>query len=141
MSTGRFCSNGAVRKCSSIAWKPASMSPERVGADRDHRREADRRVHRVAAADPVPEAEHVRGVDAERGHLLGVRRDGDEVPRDRRLVAERRQRPLAGRARVRHRLERREGLRRDDEQRLGRVEVAGRLGEVGAVDVRDEPEA
>ena len=34
-------------------------------ADRDHRREADRRVHRVAAADPVPEAEHVAGVDAE----------------------------------------------------------------------------
>ncbi len=26
MSTGRFSSSGAVRKCSSIAWKPASMS-------------------------------------------------------------------------------------------------------------------
>jgi hypothetical protein len=25
-STGRFRSNGAVRKCSSIAWNPASMS-------------------------------------------------------------------------------------------------------------------
>ena len=51
-----------------------------------------------------------------------------------------RQRPGARRAGVGHRLQRGEGLRRDDEQRLGRVEVAGRLGEVGAVDVRDEAE-
>jgi hypothetical protein len=26
MSTGRFRSNGAVRKCSSIAWKPFSIA-------------------------------------------------------------------------------------------------------------------
>ena len=50
------------------------------------------------------------------------------------------QRPVARRVRVGHRLERGEGLRRDDEQRLGRVEVARRLGEVGAVDVGDEAE-
>ena len=31
MITGRFCSNGAVRKCSSIAWKPASSSAKRSG--------------------------------------------------------------------------------------------------------------
>ena len=36
-----------------------------VGADGDHGGQADGRVHRVAAADPVPEAEHVGGVDAE----------------------------------------------------------------------------
>ena len=41
---------------------------------------------------------------------------------------------------VGHRLQRREGLRRDDEQRLRRIEIADRFGEVGAVDVRDEPE-
>ena len=41
---------------------------------------------------------------------------------------------------VGHRLERRERLRGDDEQRLRRIEVAGGLGEVGAVDVRDEAE-
>ena len=34
-------------------------------ADRQHRREADRRVHRVAAAHPVPEAEHGSRVDPE----------------------------------------------------------------------------
>ena len=32
---------------------------EPLGADREHRGQADRRVHRVAPADPVPEAEHV----------------------------------------------------------------------------------
>ena len=113
---------------------------ELPGADRDHRREADGRVHRVATADPVPELEHVRGVDAELVHLLGVRRDGDEVLGDRRLVPQGAQAPGARRAGVGHRLEGREGLRRDDEQRLRRVEVAGGLGEVGAVDVGDEPE-
>src|SRR5438552_2832896 len=111
-----------------------------LGADRDHRRETDRRVHRVAAADPVPEAEHVGRVDAELRDLGGVGRHRDEVLRDRALVAQRPQRPLARAARVRHRLERREGLRGHDEQRLRRVEVARRLDEVRAVDVRDEAE-
>ena len=59
-SAGRLRSSGALRKCSSIAWKPASISREALGPDRDHRREPDRRAHRVAPADPVPEAEHVR---------------------------------------------------------------------------------
>ena len=40
--------------------------------------------------------------------------------------------------RVRERLERGERLRRDDEKRLGRVEVSRRFVDVGAVDVRHE---
>ena len=31
ISTGRFRSSGVVRKCSSIAWKPASSSRKRSG--------------------------------------------------------------------------------------------------------------
>jgi hypothetical protein len=31
MSAGRFRSSGVVRKCSSIAWKPASRSPNESG--------------------------------------------------------------------------------------------------------------
>ena len=31
MSTGRFRSNGVVRKCSSIAWNPASRSRKLSG--------------------------------------------------------------------------------------------------------------
>ena len=110
-------------------------------ADRDHQRQADGRREGVPAADPVPEAEHVRGVDAERGDLLGVGGDGDEVLGDRRLVAAQPvEQPAAGLRGVGQRLLGGEGLRRDDEQRAGRVEVAGGLGQVGRVDVGDEPE-
>ena len=56
------------------------------------------------------------------------------------VAAERPQRPVARGRGVGHRLQRREGLRRDDEQRLRRIEVVGRFHEVGAVDVGDEPE-
>ena len=90
-----------------------------VRADTDHRRQPDRRVHRIAPADPVPEAEHVGGVDAEGLDLGGVGRDGDEMLRHRlRVAAETGEQPVARRLRVGHRLQRGEGLRRDDEQRL-----------------------
>ena len=56
---------------------------EVIRADGQHRREADGRVHRIAPADPVPELEHVGGVDAELGHLLGVGRDRDKMLGDR----------------------------------------------------------
>ena len=46
--------------------------------------------------------------------------------------------PVARGLRVGHRFERRERFRRDDEQRFGRVEIVRRLGEIGAVDIRDE---
>ena len=61
--------------------KAVEHGAEVLRADGEHRREADGRVHRIAPADPVPEAEHVRRVDAELGHLAGIGRDGDEVPR------------------------------------------------------------
>ena len=56
------------------------------------------------------------------------------------LAAEAREQPLAGALGVGHRLQRREGLRRDDEERFRRVQVAGGLDEIGPVDVRHEPE-
>ena len=55
---------------------------EALRADGDHERRADRRVERVAAADPVPEAEGVVGIDPEVGHLVEGGGDGDEVPGD-----------------------------------------------------------
>ena len=45
--------------------EPVEHRAEVLRADRDHGRKPDRRVHRVASADPVPEAEHVLRVDAE----------------------------------------------------------------------------
>ena len=119
-----------------------------VAADRDHEREADRARKRIAAADPVPEAEHVLRVDAERGDFLRGRRDGDEVLRDGgfgvllgkagllRLGEE----PLLGGERVGHRLLRRERLGRDDEERLSGLYLAERLREVRRVDVGDKEE-
>jgi hypothetical protein len=56
------------------------------------------------------------------------------------VTAESRQRPVARRVGIGHRLKRGESLRGDDEECLGRIEITDRLGEVGAVDIGDEPE-
>ena len=115
--------------------------PEAVGADGQHRRQPDRRVHRITPTHPVPEAEHIGGVDAEFFHRLRVGRDRDKVLRNRRLIVlQPCKQPCASRIRIRHRLKRGEGLRRDDEQRLLRVEILHRFGEVGSIHVRHEPE-
>ena len=114
---------------------------EAVGADREHRREADRRVHRVAAADPVPEAEHVLRVDAEPRDLVGVRRDGDEVLRDRRP---RRRARASAHARAECAFVIVSSVVNVFDEMTksvsSGVEVARRLDEVGRVDVRDEAE-
>ena len=112
---------------------------EALRPDREHRREADRGAERVASADPVPERERACRVDTEAGRFGCVRGYGDEVARERRLVSEDVERPGSRHARVREGLLRRERLGRDDEQRLLGVEVPDRLGEVGRIDVRDEP--
>ena len=83
MSAGRFRSSGVVAKCTSISWNPAEQLRERLRADGEHRGQADRRVHRVAPADPVPEPEHVGRVDPELCDTLGVRGHRDEVFGDR----------------------------------------------------------
>jgi hypothetical protein len=56
------------------------------------------------------------------------------------VTAEPREQPPACALGVRHRLQRREGLRGGDEERFRRVEIAGRLHEIGPVDVRYEAE-
>ena len=64
------------------------------------------------------------------------------MPADRLgIAAEAMERPIACAPRVGHRLQRGESLRRDHEQRLRRVEIAHRFGEVGAIDVGYEAEA
>src|SRR5213075_401744 len=85
-----------------------------LGADRDRDRQADRRPERVAAADPIPEAERAR--DAEARGRLDVARRCDEMLFDPgpALADE----PGTRRLGVRHRLLRRERLAGDDEERL-----------------------
>src|SRR5262249_54326952 len=68
-------------------------------------------------------------------------RDGDEVlGYGLYITAKPGERPLACTVGVSHGLQRGEGLRRHDEQRLGRVEIECCLDKVGAVDVGHESE-
>ncbi len=114
---------------------------EVVRADGDHQAQADGGVHRVPPAHPVPEAEHVGGVDAELGHLRAFVETATKCfATAASVAAQPRQEPVASGSGVGQRLERRERLGRDDEQRLGRVEVQRGVPDVGPVDVGHEPE-
>src|SRR5262245_52023166 len=44
-----------------------------IRTDGKHRREPDCRIHGIAPADPIPEPEHVGGIDTELRYSLGVR--------------------------------------------------------------------
>ncbi len=121
--------------------EPVEQGLESIRADGQHGGQPDGRIHRVAPPYPVPEAKHVRQVDAELLHLVGIGGDGDEVLGDRLPVsAETGQQPIPGIVRVGHRLQSGERLRRDDEQRVGRLQVPRRLDEVRSVHVGDEAE-
>ena len=114
---------------------------ERRRADGEHGAQADGAVHGVAAADPVPEDEHVGGVDAELRDQVRRGGNGHEMARHALLVAaEGRQAPCTRGARVGHGLLRGERLAGDDEERLRGIEVRGLPGEVAWIDVGDEAE-
>ena len=141
MSSGRLAVGRRLGEVPVDGVEAGKHLREGVGADREHRGKPDRRVHRVPAADPVPEAERVRRIDPELLDRLEVGRHRDHVPRDRALVAAKAvEEPLPRAPGVRHRLDRRKGLRGDDHERPLRVEVAERLDELRRVDVGDEPE-
>src|SRR5208283_1824771 len=108
-----------------------------VRPDGDHGRETNGRGHRIAATYPVPELEHVGGIDTELPYFRSIGRDRDKVLRDRLFVAfESGERPGAGRLGVCHRLQSGKGFRRDDEECFRWIEVLNGLREVGAVDIR-----
>ena len=58
-----------------------------IRADRQHRREANGRIHGVAPANPIPKAEHVSGIDAELRHFRRICRHCNKVLGDRLFVA------------------------------------------------------
>ena len=118
--------------------KPFQHGAKLRRPDGEHQRQANRRVHRIAPADPVPEAEHVGWGDAELRDPLGVGRYGHEVPGHSALVAKLRHTPGTRCFGVGQCLQRGKGLRADDEQRFGSIQTACRLDDVGGVDVRDE---
>ena len=110
-------------------------------ADGERDRQPDRRPQGVAAADPVPELEHVLGADAERRDRLGVGRDRDEMLGDRGLVAQALDQPGARRGGVGHGLLGGEGLGRDHEQGVRRLERRQSIVQLGAVHVGHEVRA
>ena len=115
--------------------------PEVLRTDGDHGRKADRRIHRVTSADPVPEPEHIGRVDAEPGHFRCVGRDRHKMPGDRFFIpAKTLNRPGASGVRVGHRFQSREGFRRDDEERFGGIKIPDRLGEISTIDVGHKAE-
>ena len=141
MSTGRFCSERRGAEVLVDRVEAGEELAEPVVADRDHERQPDRRVDRVAPAHPVPEAEHVRGVDAELRTFSALVDTATKCLATALVAASEAPRAAMPAARgVGQRLQRGEGLGRDDEQRLGRVEVARGLVDVGRVDVGDEPQ-
>src|SRR5215470_14174363 len=44
-----------------------------IRTNSDHRRKTNRGIHRVAAANPIPESEHIGGIDTELRHFGRVR--------------------------------------------------------------------
>ena len=110
-------------------------------ADGDHQRQADRRPDRVAAADPVPEAEGPVVGDAEGGDLVERRRHRREMGADRRA----RPKPRRSRRRAVAALVMVSIVVKVFEATRNSVRAGSRLGkrvaDVGAVDIRDEMSA
>ena len=111
---------------------------ESVEADADGYREADGGPEGVASAHPVPETEHVGGIDSELLDFSLIRRKGHEVLGHMGVVSGDGHEPVASRVGVRERLLCGEGLGGDQEQGGFGIQRLERLGDVGAVDVGDE---
>ena len=121
---------------------------EALGAEHDDQRQAHGGVDGVAAADPVPEAEGVGGVDAEGLDLLECGGNGDEVlchglgvlligAVDGALSLELLEHPGLDFAGVGEGLERGEGLGDDDHERGLGIQTLELLGLIVGVDVGD----
>lgn len=102
--------------------------------------QADGRPDTVTAADPVAEAEHVLGVNAELLDLLGVGGEGNEVLGNGRLVLCSVKEPPLGGVGVGDSLCGGEGLAGNKEEGGLRVTSPESLGHVGAIDVGNEVE-
>jgi hypothetical protein len=59
--------------------KAVEHSVEILWADRNHRRESDLRVHRIAPSDPTRQLEHIRSNNAEPSYFCGIGRYRDET--------------------------------------------------------------
>ena len=111
---------------------------EDVGAAGDGDRDTGGRPQRVAATDPVPEAQDLAGRHAIALGRLGVGGDADDVAQGGVAAGAGRQQPGDGGLGVGQGLAGGEGLGDDQEGGGGRVEPRQVAGQVGRVDVGDE---
>ncbi len=141
ISTGRFRSNGAVRKCSSMSWRPASMSGSCSGPMAII-------VERPMAA---VHASSGRPTQSQNSNMLPVSIPKPATPsalvdtatKWRAMAASSPrpvEQPVSSGVGIGHRLEGGERLGGDDEQRLGGIEVLRCLDQVGRIDVGHETE-
>lgn len=100
--------------------------------------QTDRRPQRVAATNPVPELEHVRGVDTELANRFTVGGQRCEVFRHVLVVTCGFQEPVARAVGVGHGFLGGEGFRGHQEQCSFRVHVLQHFGDVGTIDVGDK---
>ena len=106
----------------------------------NHQWQTDGRPDRITPADPIPETEDAVAFDTECRDFLkggGNRREMMLDGAFTELVGDK----LAGCCRIRHRLDRRERLRSDDEKGRFRVDQLQRIGNVRTVDVGNEMRA
>ncbi len=86
--------------------KSVQHRPEVVRSDGKHCRKPDCGVHRIPPADPIPEFEHISGIDTKLRHLVLVCRNSDKVLRYGLFIAAKPlQQPRAGGACIRHGLQ------------------------------------
>ncbi len=76
-----------------------------ISANGDHDRQANGGPQGIAAANPIPEAEHVRRINAELRHFRSIRRDRDKMLGNGRFIAPQTgEQPGASRMGIGHRL-------------------------------------
>ena len=111
---------------------------EMLHAQIHHDRQTDGRPQRIAPADPVPELEHVGGIDAELGHALGVGRHRDKMLGHRPLITQFLNQPSPGSMGIGHGLLGGEGLGGDDKQGALGIALGQDVADMRAVHVGDE---
>ena len=112
--------------------------PEVVEADGTGNGQPDGGGERIAAAHPVPEFEHIHGVDAELRHLFPVGGSRHEVLRNMAFLPGMIQEPPAGSMGVGHGFLSSKGLGSDDEEGGSRLYPFERFRNMGAIHIGDK---
>ena len=111
---------------------------EIIKTNRQRNRQTDRRPQGITATDPIPELEHVGGIDTECRDRAGVGRQRSKVLGHMRLPGGALQEPLTGAQGVGHGLLRGEGLGGHQEQRGLGIQTLQRFGDMSAIHVRNK---